>query len=79
MSSSRRNYRIAKCTAAKCALKALKYSLTTQCCLKTVLFKGDSLNKQVGLTPHYYFIPTVYISLDVMHYYSKVSDEVPQL
>ena len=26
----------------------LKYSLTTQCCLKTVLFKGDSLNKQVG-------------------------------
>ena len=48
MSSSRRNYRIAKCTAAKCALKALKYSLTTQCCLKTVLFKGDSLNKQVG-------------------------------
>ena len=38
-----------------------------------------SLNKQVGLTPHYYFIPTVYISLDVMHYYSKVSDEVPQL
>ena len=25
----------------------LKYNLTTQCCLKTVLFKGDSLNKQV--------------------------------
>ena len=47
--------------------------------METVLFKGDSLNKQVGLTPHYYFIPTVYISLDVMHYYSKVSDEVPQL
>ena len=50
----------------KCALKALKYSLTTQCCLKTVLFKGDSLNKQVGLTPHYYFIPTVYITRCVL-------------
>merc|ERR1719481_2164045 len=25
----------------------LKFNLTTQCCLKTVLFKGDSLNKQV--------------------------------
>ena len=54
MSSSRRNYRIAKCTAAKCALKALKYSLTTQCCLKTVLFKGDSLNKQVGRSRSYH-------------------------
>eukprot|EP00092_Neocalanus_flemingeri_P007368 GFUD01007955.1.p1 GENE.GFUD01007955.1~~GFUD01007955.1.p1 ORF type:complete len:1043 (+),score=306.14 GFUD01007955.1:186-3314(+) len=25
----------------------IKYNITTQCCLKTVLFKGDSLNKQV--------------------------------
>ena len=25
----------------------MKYSITTQCCLKTVLYKGDSLNKQV--------------------------------
>merc|ERR1719369_2509432 len=25
----------------------MKYSLTTQCCLKATLFKGDSLNKQV--------------------------------
>merc|ERR1712096_309363 len=25
----------------------MKYNLTTQCCLKTTLYKGDSLNKQV--------------------------------
>ena len=31
-----------------------------------MLFKGDSLNKQVGLTPHYYFIPTVYITRCVL-------------